>query len=88
MGGRPPGYDGLVVLDSEVSVAELLLGDVTTGWHLTNTEDHEFRGLHRAHTDLNNELAGVDDLWRIGFFVALYVERLFRCLTEERTLTP
>ena len=55
-----------------------LLLDAAAGRHLADAEDDEFRRLHRREADLDDQLAGVDDLGRVGLLVALDVEGLLR----------
>ena len=45
---------------------------------MPNSENDEFGRFHRAHPNLNNELAGVDDLRWVRLFVTFDVERFFR----------
>lgn len=65
-----------------------LFRNVATGSHLADTEDDEFGGFHGADTNFANELACINDLGGIGFFVAFNIECLFRGLPEEGTCTP
>ena len=51
--------------------------------HLPDSENNEFRRFHRAHSDLDNQLACVDNLWWIRLLIALHVEGLFRCCTKK-----
>ena len=58
-------------------VGSLLFDDAAAG-HLTDAEDDEFCGLHRREADLDDQLAGVDHLGRVGLLVTLDVEGLLR----------
>src|SRR5690348_8031619 len=55
---------------------------------LRDPEDHELRGLHRCHTDLDGEDAHVPVLRRVVLLVALDEERLRRALAEQRAVAP
>src|SRR5262249_16286425 len=65
-----------------------LLLDASARSHLADAEDDEFRGLHRREADLDGQLAGVDDLGRVGLLVALDVEGLLRRDAHERPVAP
>src|SRR5271154_6658751 len=54
-----------------------------TAGELAQAEDHEFRRLDGRDPDLANDLAGLDQLRRIGLSVALDVERLGRRSPEQ-----
>src|SRR5262249_401485 len=65
-----------------------LLLDAAAGRHLADPDDDEFRGLHRRETDFDDQLAGVDDLGRIGLVVTLDVERLLQGRAHEGAVPP
>src|SRR3954468_4918069 len=62
--------------------------DATAGGHLADPEDDEFRGLARGEADLDDQLAGVDDLGRVGLVVALDVERLLGRGAHQGAVAP
>src|SRR6185437_3918314 len=58
------------------------------GGVLADAEDDELRGLDRRDADLDDHLAGVDHVGRVGLLVALDVEGLVGRRAEQRTLAP
>src|SRR5688500_11923904 len=65
-----------------------LLLDAAAGGHLADPEDHELGRLHRREADLDDQLARVDDLGRVGLGVALDVERLLRSRPHQGARAP
>src|SRR5690242_15716134 len=55
---------------------------------LAYTENDEFSRLDRRNADFHDHLPNIAGFRRIGFFVALDVESLIRCQTEQRTAAP
>ena len=63
-------------------------GSCTWSSPLADAEDDELCGLNRCQANLNDDLTGVPYLYGVELFIALDIESLVRCSSEQSAISP